>query len=393
MRAVLAIAAKDLRQRVRDRSAIVMSVVAPFMLAYLFSVMIPSSSGSFTTTWAVADLDGGPVATALLSGPLEGVRTAGVATLVTVPSEAAARARVEQEGGAARVIPAGFSAAVQAGSAAGLTVIGDAAAPLSGQVLTSVLQGFAHDVEAVQVAVVTVARSAGRSPSPSEAAALAGAAAAMPRPVSLATAETEDRVASSATYYGASMAVLFVFLAAQFGGIGLHGERRGGTLARILAAPVSPRAILMGKSLVSLVLAAVSMTVIVVGTTVLLRASWGDPLAVALLVLAVSFAATGIALLVVGFTRTEDQASSFIAIVAMTLAVHGGSFFPMSQAPEILTRLSLLTPHGWFLLGINDLASGGGVAAILPSLLVLAAIGAVTGGLGLVRARRVVVPR
>ena len=121
-------------------------------------------------------------------------------------------------------------------------------------------------------------------------------------------------------------------------------------------------------------------------------ADWGDPLAVAALVLAVALAATGIATLIVGFARTEEQAGSFIAVVAMTLAVFGGSFFRMSQAPEGLAVLSIFTPHAWFLRGIDDLAAGGGIAVVAPSLLVLVAVGLVTGGLGLLRARQVVAP-
>ena len=104
-------------------------------------------------------------------------------------------------------------------------------------------------------------------------------------------------------------------------------------------------------------------------------------------------AASGIALLMVGLARTEDQASGLTAIVAMTLSVLGGSFFPMTQAPEELARLSVFTPHAWFLRGINDLASGGGIGIVLPSLAVLLGVAAVTGGLGLWRARRVVTGR
>ena len=74
--------------------------------------------------------------------------------------------------------------------------------------------------------------------------------------------------------------------------------------------------------------------------------------------------------------------------MALTLAVFGGSFFPMSQAPEGLAALSVITPHAWFLRGINDLAAGGGIALVLPSLAVLAAVGLVTGGIGLLRARQ-----
>lgn len=188
------------------------------------------------------------------------------------------------------------------------------------------------------------------------------------------------------------MAVLFVFFAAQFGVVGLLAERRTGTLARMLASPVGPGAILLGKVLVSLILAVVSMSVMVLATTVLLGASWGDPVAVTGLVLAVSIAATGIATLVVGVARTEEQAGGAIAIVALTLAVLGGSFFPLSQAPEGLASLSLITPHSWFIRGINDLAAGGGIQTVAGSILVLLAVGLVSGALGLARARRVVTP-
>jgi ABC-2 type transport system permease protein len=57
-----------------------------------------------------------------------------------------------------------------------------------------------------------------------------------------------------------------------------------------------------------------------------------------------------------------------------------------------MDALSLVTPHAWFIRGINDLAAGGGIAVVGPSLAVLVAIGALTGGIGLLRARQVVAP-
>jgi ABC-2 type transport system permease protein len=292
---------------------------------------------------------------------------------------------------AAIVIPAGFSDAIQAGEPARLLVIGGPST-LSTEIARTVLAGFGSEVTAVQVGVRAVLGATGADPEPSYLARLAQDALAIPAPVVVSEGKTADRQASSTTYYGASMAVLFVFFAAQFGVVGLLAERRTGTLARLLASPVSPSAILFGKVLVSLVLAAVSMSVMVVATTFLLGASWGDPVAVVALVLSMSIAATGIATLVVGFARTEEQAGGAIAIVALTLAVLGGSFFPLSQAPEGLAALSLITPHAWFIRGINDLAADGGIGTVAGSILVLLAVGAVSGGIGLARARRVVTP-
>ena len=391
MRAAIVIAAKDLRQKIRDRSALLMAILAPLGLAFLFSVMIPSQEG-FHTAYVVVDLDGGQIAQGLRAGPLQGLADADVATITNADSEAAARAQMDTgDVDAAIVIPAGFSEAIQTGQPARLLVIGGPST-LSAEIARSVLAGFGSEVTAVQVGVRAALSVSGSAPDPSYLARLAQEALAIPAPVVVSEGKTADRQATSTTYYGASMAVMFVFFAAQFGVVGLLAERRTGTLARMLASPVGPSAILFGKVLVSLVLAVVSMSVMVFATTILLGASWGDPPAVAGLVLATAIAATGIATLVVGFARTEEQAGGAIAIVALTLAVLGGSFFPLSQAPEGLASLSLITPHAWFLRGINDLAGGGGIATVAGSILVLITVGAVSGGIGLARARRVVTP-
>ena len=391
MNAALVIAAKDLRQKLRDRSVLLMAVAAPLGLAFLFSTMIPNQD-TFHVTYAVVDLDGGQIARGLIEGPLAGLAAADVATIVPKATEAEARATVEaKDVEAAIVIPSGFTADIQAGRPAQLLVVGGAST-LPAEVARSVLAGFGSRVTAVQVAVGTVLAASRASPDPALAGEIAAAAAAATAPITVSTGETADRVATSKTYYGASMAVLFVFFAAQFGVLGLLAERRNGTLARMLAAPIAPATILLGKVIVSLVVASISMSVIVVATTVLLGADWGDPLAVAALIVATALAATGIATLVVGFARNEEQAGSLIAVVAMTLAVFGGSFFRISQAPEGMAALSLVTPHAWFLRGVNDLAGGGGVEVVVPSLAVLGAVGVVTGGLGLLRARQVVAP-
>ena len=115
------------------------------------------------------------------------------------------------------------------------------------------------------------------------------------------------------------------------------------------------------------------------------------PCAVVALVLAAALAATGISLLTVAFTRNEEQAGSAIAIVSLTLAVIGGSFFPANQGPELLSQLSRLTPHAWFLDGHQR-----HLHRRRPRLVdhlrrwCSLAIGGVTGGLGLLRAKRMV---
>ena len=59
-----------------------------------------------------------------------------------------------------------------------------------------------------------------------------------------------------------------------------------------------------------------------------------------------------------------------------------------------MVQLSQITPHAWFLRGIDTLSGGSpDVADIAPSLAVLLAMGILTGAIGLARARRTLVPR
>jgi ABC-2 type transport system permease protein len=391
LRAALVIAHKDLQRMVRDRSAIVIAVVAPFALAALFSTVLGGVEDGLDLRWGIVDLDRGPIATALRDGPLAGMQEEGTVTLQTLPTEAEARSAVDEGRVAtAVVIPEGFSAAVMSGAGTTVELVVDPDASLSAQVARAVLAAFAHEVEAVQLAVATTLALSDQAPDPATAASLAEAARALPPPVTVAASTADDRRIGNATYYAAAMAILFVFLAAQMNITSLHAEKRQRTLARMLAAPVAWSSIVAGKVLVSLALACLSMGVIVVGTTLLLGADFGDPLSVTALIVSAAMAAVGVGMLVVGFTRSEEQAGNAVAVVGMLLAILGGAFFPASQGPEIMARLSLLTPHAWFVRGVGEASAGGGIAAVGGPVLVLALIGLVCAGLGLARLRRLV---
>lgn len=391
MHAALEIARKDLRLKVRDRSALLLAIVAPFALAALFSSVLGGVEDGFHARWTVVDLDGGAIAKALEDGPLAAMEASGTLELARAGSTVAARRAIEEgRSGTAIIIPEGFSAGLQAGSGASVELLVAPDATISGQVARSVLSGFGQEVEAVRLSVLTALGAAGQLPDPESVAALGEAARAQPDPIVLSDGVADAREVPNSTYYAASMAVFFVFLAAQFGLVSLHAEKRNGTLARMLAAPLPWWSVVAGKVLVSIALALISLSVIILGTSLLLGARWGDPTAVATLVVAAAVAATGIASLAVAFTRTEEQAAAAVAVVTMLLAILGGTFFPVNMGPELLSRIAFLTPHAWFLRGISDAATGGSVVTVTGPVAVLLAIGIVSGGLGLLRMRRLV---
>ena len=391
MRVALVIAGRILRQRLRDRSAIIFAVLTPLGLALAFAAVIPDFTPNFHVTVAVVDGDHGVAAQALIQGPLEGLVTAGIADIKTLASEADARTAVSaDEAGAAVIIPAGFTEAIHNGTPTRLRVLGGSG-PTSREVVRATVTSFANVVGAGQLTLQTVVATGGTV----DASSLERIRTALlaDSPIAVTDATAARRQATLATFYGAAMAIMFVFFATQYGALAILTERRVGTLNRLLAAPISQGSVILGGSIAGLLLGLLAMSVLVVATTVLAHASWGSPPLVGALIIAAVIAAVGISTFVATLAKTVEQAGSLNAIVALCLSAIGGVFIPLSQAPEILARLSLITPHAWFLRAIDTLAvPTAGLADILPSLLVLVTIGIVTGGIGLVRARGALVP-
>jgi ABC-2 type transport system permease protein len=390
LRATLLIAGKDLRQRLRDRSGLVIAFVAPFLLAAIIGLAF-GGDFRFRATYAVAVGDRGPLAAQFVDGVLAGP---GLADVVTLRRGDAAQARDlvgRGEADAAFLIPAGFSASVQRGGSATVTVLEAGASPVAGQVARALAEGYAAQVAATGLSVRTALDAGGRPPSQAEARRLGEQAAGRPLPVGLVDGRVGVREVKPANYFGPSMAIFFLFFTVSFGARSILTERRQGTLRRLLASAAPPGAVIAGKALAAFVLGVTSVLVMWLATSLVFGADWGDPLAVVALTVSSVLAAIGITALVVTLARTDEQADGFSSLVVFTLALLGGNFIYLAQLPDLLQRLSLLTPNGWALRGFVDLvADGGGLASVAGPIAVTAAFGLATGAVALVRARRMV---
>ena len=294
MAAALRIAAKDLRQRLRDRSAVMLAVVLPLALAFIYSSLFGSASTPRAFEYAVVDLDRGAVAQSFVGDVLGDIHKQGFVTVRSSPDVAAARRSVEKgDLDAAFVLPPGFSAAVQTGAVSTIDVIGNVDSPTGTDVARSIAGSFVTDLNAVRLSVATAVGDDHDTLTADELAAVAGRAVRSARPLLIADVSATAKVLDLKTYMAAGMAVFFLFFTVQFGVASLLDERAEGTLARLLAAPVRPVSVLAGKLLASIVVGVASTAVLVYATTVLMRISWGDPLGVAVLVVAGVLAATG----------------------------------------------------------------------------------------------------
>ena len=121
--------------------------------------------------------------------------------------------------------------------------------------------------------------------------------------------------------------------------------------------------------------------------TAVFGAAWGNPLGVAVLVVAAILAATGIMALIATLARNAEQAANWQSVVAVILGLVGGTFFPVSQAPGVLSRLTFVAPQAWFLRGLGDLRGGSLSVVWMPALAMLV-FAVVTGGLAMTRLKR-----
>ena len=332
--AALVIGRRILRQRIRDRSALLFAVVTPLGLALAFSVLIPNDFQAFHTHFVIVDLDGGPSASHLADEAFGAIASAGVADVSRAATEDEARAILDAgDAGAVVVIPAGFSEAIASGTPTRVRLLGGEF-PASFEVARSVVTRFAAEAGGAQLLVATAAE--------------AGVPQLIGQAVEALSAPPPDRGRRRrpARAPGRTRHLL---------------RRRDGDHVRVLRdavrrardpcrppdgdAVAAPGGAAHGRArscsaatLASLVLGLLAMTVLVVGSSLLAHATWGSAPLVAVLLFAGVFAASGISMLVSTVAHTPRQAGILNSIVALSLAAIGGVFLPLSQAPQIDRR-------------------------------------------------------
>lgn len=389
MRVILLIALKDLRQRVRDRSAVVLGFLAPLAIATLMSFAFSGTSDLHVDV-AVADADRGPLSTAYL----DLVRSDDLSDLMTVTvldSEAEVRQAVDDGDVDAGVsIPPGFSDIAQGATPAELVILTSVDATFSGQVVQAVTESFTAQIDA-NVLSVRAALAAGAPVADLPALSVAVARESIPVQVEPRPAGTQELTAIS--YYAPAMGIFFVFFAITFGAKSFFEERSNGTLDRVTAAPVRPSSVLLGKSLSTFVYAIASLTTMAVVTSVAFDADWGPVWATASLVVAIALVVVGLTALVTAVAKTDRQADGIGSIVVFALVLLGGNFIYVWASTPALQAIALFTPNGWVLRAFTDMATGGeAVAAVVPAVLVCLAFAAVSAAIAALLSRRVLSP-
>lgn len=404
MRATLIIAALELRRRLRDRSAVVIAFVAPVALAVVISLAFGGDDGLHATVALAGDDD--PIATAYRDQVLGALADEGVVAVRDAgdagDADAVDAAVADGDADVGVVLPEQASRAMTGvGHPLAIKVVRRADRTVAGDVVEAATEEFVGEVEGLRAALADpeavrgVADAIGVAPdelAQADPEALAAAVDQATAKGGLAAQDDRGRLGASApltvvaadagngltaaSYFGPSMALLFVMLTLSGVPKTLLADRDGGQLARVRAAPVPAWSPTVGTSLAAGVLALCSIAVVWLVSTLAFDATWGDPLAVAALSLVTVAAFGAIAALVAALARTSAQADGLGMIVAFTLGLLAGHFFQLHQMPPLLRHIALATPNGWALRAFTDLsADGAGLVDILPALGAIAGLG------------------
>ncbi len=336
----------ELRSRLHDYTLLIITLVAPVIFATITSLAFagydhPQRERLVVTTGS-ADSSRNSLVRAIQADSV----LQQVAVVDVVPSAAQARALI-RDGSA----DAGLILSPQARLGPGRTpqlggvadVLESQQQPLAAEVAQAVLQTIGGQVWLNHVVVTTLDGVVSDPPGT-----LRGFT---PRnPVTLTDLAASSRTLTAATYYGSSMAIVFLLFVVTPMAKSLWTERQNNTLERLLASGVSRWTIV----------------------------DWGDPAGIGLLITVTVAAAVALSFGIASVVRTEASMDGLVATVTFVLVLAGGNFIPPAALPGALRRLSLVTPNGWALRGFLDLAtSNGGVSAIRASVLALIAFAAI----------------
>jgi ABC-2 type transport system permease protein len=375
MRTIWAMVVNDLRQRVRDKSVFIYSLLVPLSLMGVLNLAF-GGLGNETVDLKPATV----IASTEDAGPLGGALLDAVESLpimdVSVRRVPGADVRQEtQTSGAALglVIPAEFTAAVTSGRAITVQVVEGDQGGLEKDVLISVVDGLLDQFGAG--ALTAAAGELAGLPRDSLAG-LGQQTAAGPPALTMSEGQASAEQLSLRGTLVAGQTGLFLLFTVGFGVLGLLAEREQGTLARLKSTPVPAWSIITAKALVGFILGVAATTVLLVVGTLLFGVSFGSPLVIGLLVVSVAAAATSMTFIVARLVRSAEQANIVQSIVAMVLGIAGGAFFPI-EASGVIATIMDFNPVGAFIRGLGISAGGGGPAEVAVPLAVMVGFAAV----------------
>ncbi len=391
---------KDLKLMFRDRAALTLILLTPFLLTLGMGLVTGrfsgGSSGISDIPIVIVNLDNDSLGDALV----DVFHSDDLAELVEPTSSGdpeAARLLVdEDEAAAAIIIPAGFTQSVipQNGTNAPneevkIEFYSNPSRPTSAGIIQAILDGFMARLDEMQLSGMTSisqliasgrlspqdANQAGEEMGARLQAEANNSGEATAITLNTSTSGGEAVEFDTLSYFAPGMALMFLMYTVSHGGGSILREKAQGTLPRLLVSPANSIQVLGGKVFGIFLTGAAQMLILIGASTLFFQLKWGDALGVLLLVFAAVFGATGWGLLLTALVRTPAQIGSVGAAVMLIFSMLGGSFVSLDNLPAIVQTIGKITPNAWAMDGFTTLALGGTLSPLSPPILALLTMG------------------
>lgn len=390
MTAFIALVRKDLLLYLANRRAVLMSLVAPIVIAAFFGSLFGGESKPSNIPVGVSDLDGSDISAqvvaALAADPalklqrlpeaqaLAAVRSGELRAAITLPAGFGAKASRALFGGADKpeitltvdpsqsmVLPLVRGLLAQHVMQPVSRAAFSASSPALGDVRRSVQGNTTMDAaqrEELLAMFDSIARVQTRTAAAPASAASAAGLPGMSMPFTTReVAAAAEKVAAGYNGYAhafAGMGVQFILLMGVDIGIALLAMRRMGLWQRLRAAPLT-RAQLLGSRMLSCALIAffVFVAILAVAVAAFGVRVHGSVAGVLLLIASYALVTASFGLMIAAIGRTPETTRGLAILVTLLMVMLGGAWVPSFIFPPWLQTASAWVPTHWAVEGLD----------------------------------------
>jgi ABC-2 type transport system permease protein len=155
-------------------------------------------------------------------------------------------------------------------------------------------------------------------------------------------------------------------------------EREVGTLEQLIVTPITPRELMLGKTIPFAIIGFVDLALVTVVAVLWFRVPLaGSVLLLFLLTTAFLLASLGSGLLISTVSRTQQQAMMVSFFVMLPSIVLSGFMFPIENMPRVIQAITYLIPLRYYMTIVRGLfLKGSGLAVLWPQAVALLLLGA-----------------
>jgi ABC-2 type transport system permease protein len=397
MRKVCLIAQKDLKLIIRDPIALIVYLLAPFLLtlgmAAISGGFSSGDSGLSNIPLVITNTDRSDLGNALVEVFQSEELDELIAPMLADNFDKARQLVDDDEAVAALLIPEGFSSsmlyregALAANDVVQLELYFDGDHTYLVQVIRTIIETFISQLESSQSSIAVVLTKLvndgliGYEEIPEITEGLtswdeSAAESQIGYRLVVNDTEVDSNNVSYLALIAPSLALMFLMYNVTGGGVSFLIERRKFTLQRNLVSPTHGYQIILGKALGIFLRGFAQVLILVLTSALLFGLNWGNWLGVIILIAIATYGALGWGMLLTSFFKTPSQVSSAGTAIGLLFGMLGGGFLPTTRLPDWLNTLARISPNLWGSEGFTILAGGGSLADLGVILLALFIMG------------------